>query len=99
MKHNNKKNKEYFKVKLYDNGKIEVEELNETNFHPSYLNAFFNSVGNKKDFIFTCCEKKDIEKIKLKILNYVMKEVKKDLDVLTKKYNSLLICQSKLINF
>jgi hypothetical protein len=91
--------KKYFKIKLFDNGKFEVEEVNETNFQPIYLKEIYSAIGDKKDYYFTCCEEEKIEKTKAKIVNYLLKDLKKDLDVLTKKYNSLLICQSKLINF
>lgn len=84
-KHNKKK---YFFVSVYKTGKIEVDEANATNFHPSYINEIRYCIGNTNDYAFTACEEKNIEKTKLKLLKGFMKGLIKEINTLQKEYDA-----------
>jgi hypothetical protein len=86
MKYNFSK-KEFFKIKLYSNGKLEVEDINATNFHPSRINEIMIIVDGKNDYHFTISSKENLEKNKLKLVKYNLKNIKKDLNFLNKQYN------------
>ena len=84
MKHNTTK-KDYVVVKFYEStGKIAVEEINETNFHPSAVGNTYNKIGGKDDYLYTICEKKNLIKTKEKFIKEQLRGVVSELSRLIK---------------
>lgn len=79
--------KNFFKIKLFTNGKVEVEEVNSTNFHPSQVNEILQMVSEKGDYCYTISDEKNIEKNKLKIVKHQFRKAEKDLSVAKKQYD------------
>lgn len=84
MKHNTT-NKDYVIVKFYEStGKIAVEEINETNFHPSAVGNIYKKIGSKDDYLYTICEQKNLLKTKEKFIRGQLKVVVSELSRLNK---------------
>lgn len=89
MNFNKHYNKNYFKIKLYQNsGRLQVEEVNETNFHPSQLNEIYQQVSEKDDFSFIIAEEKNVEKNTLKLIKYNLRKVEKELTFIKKQHEA-----------
>ena len=85
MKYSSHKN--FFKIKLYTNGKLEVEEVNSTNFHPSQVNEIYEMVSEKGDYCYTISDENNIEKNKLKIVKHQFRKAEKYLSIAKKQYD------------
>ena len=95
MKLYNRQYKKYFKIKLYLTfGRLEVEEVNESNFHPSNINEIYNAIGDKDDISFTVSEEKNIEKNSIKLVKHHLRKVEKELTILRKQQDAF----SKVLN-
>lgn len=95
MKIYNRQDKNYFKIKLYlTSGRLETEEVNSSNFHPSNINEIYSAIGEKDDISFTVSEEKNIEKNTIKLVKYHLRKVEKELTVLRKQQEAY----SKVLN-
>ena len=95
MKIYKRQDKKYFKIKLYLTfGRLEVEEVNESNFHPSNINEIYSAIGDKDDISFTVSEEKNIEKNSIKLVKHHLRKVEKELTVLRKQQDAF----SKVLN-
>lgn len=89
MKINHRKNKKYFKIKIYASGKVSTEELNGTNFHPSHVNQICSAIGDKDDYTFIVSDENNLSKNSWKLYNYLFKEFEKQNKILIKQENGL----------
>ncbi len=89
-----KKYTNYIKITLYSNGKLDLEELNETNFHPSNVNEIRYCISDKLDYCSLISDEKNLEKNKQKIVKHNLRKIEKKLSVLKKQYD----CYKKTID-
>jgi hypothetical protein len=77
---NNTMRKTYKKIKLQlDTGKIFVEDVTESNFHPSQVNEIINEINDKHDYSFTIAESKSVKKQTISLIKYHLRKVEKEL--------------------
>jgi hypothetical protein len=90
----------YYKIKFYsDSGRLEIEDINETNFHPSQVNEIYNSVSDKKDFAFMISKQGQVKKNCEKMVKHFLNDFKKQLSVYEKKVNSCEKAMQKVDKF
>jgi len=95
MKLYNRQDKKYFKTKLYlASGKLETEEVNSSNFHPSHINEINSAINVDGDISFTVSEEKNIEKNTIKLVKHHLRKVEKELTILRKQQEAY----SKVLN-
>jgi hypothetical protein len=97
MKINHSK-KNYFFIRFYKTGKVLVEPVNATNFHPSYIGELRYQIGDKDDYVFTACEEKNIEKTKLKVLKKLINEIGKEVSQLKKQFDAYKLAEYNILN-
>jgi hypothetical protein len=72
--------KTYKKIKLQlDTGKIFIEDVNESNFHPSQVNEIINEINERHDYSFTIAEEKSVKKQTISLIKYHLRKVEKEL--------------------
>jgi hypothetical protein len=70
----------YKKIKLQlDTGKIFIEDVTESNFHPSQVNEIINEINDKHDYSFTIAESKSVKKQTISLIKYHLRKVEKEL--------------------
>ena len=90
-------NKNYFKIKMYlETGRLESEEANATNFHPSQVNEICYSHSEKEDYCFSIVDEKNINKGFTSIIKDNLRKVKKELTVLRKQEEAYEKALSKI---
>jgi hypothetical protein len=72
--------KTYKKIKLeLDTGKIFIEDVTESNFHPSQVNEIINEINDKHDYSFTIAEEKSVRKQTISLIKHHLRKVEKEL--------------------
>jgi hypothetical protein len=90
---------EFIEIRLYENtGKIVTEKINATNFHPSKIGNNYRLIDDKDDYIYTICELKNLDKTKLKLIKENLRDVEKEISLLTKKQNAYQKALNKIQN-